>query len=149
MKAEDKTIKVYIADDGKEFASESECKIYEEKTLKILSNIKYYQSLNCPDLTEGRGYVNIDYIAVYNSNYVHFHLALQYLINKYGPTIEYVQGVAPMPNWHIPKEITKEEYLKAKKPKLGDYMQGSKQILISEFEIEGFCKPINLLKQRH
>jgi hypothetical protein len=50
MKTVEKTLKVYITEDGKEFTSESEAVAHE----KSQKGLKYYTVRYSPDLTEGR-----------------------------------------------------------------------------------------------
>lgn len=137
-----KEIKVFLADDGKEFLSEKECKDYEDNILGLKKKIKYYKSTCCPDLTEGRGYYLHVYFAVLDSNYCSFERALKYMIDKYGSPIAYVQGCSPMPNWFVPKESTEEEFNKAETSKVGDYSNKSEQVFISQKELIGFTAPI-------
>ena len=137
-----KEIEVFVAKDGKEFLIKSECENYEKNVLEIKSNIKYFRSCCCPDLTEGRGWYRNIYFAVLEKNYCHFERALKYMIDKYKSPIEYVQGVAPMPNWSVPKECTEQEFIDMSKPKVGDYYHYSEQVFISEEKVEGMPEPI-------
>ena len=82
------------------------------------------------------------YFAVLEKNYCHFERALKYMIDKYKSPIEYVQGVAPMPNWSVPKECTEQEFIDMSKPKVGNYYHYSEQVFISEEKVEGMPEPI-------
>ena len=42
MKTINKDMKVYIAEDGTEFLNESDCLVYENTTLEIVKNVKYF-----------------------------------------------------------------------------------------------------------
>lgn len=137
-----KEIEVFVAKDGKEFLSQTECENYEKNVLELKSKIKYFHSFCCPDLTEGRGFYRKIYFAVLEKDYCHFERALKYMIDKYKSPIEYVQGVAPMRNWSVPKECTEKDFIDMQKPKVGDYYHYSEQIFISEIEIDGMPKPI-------
>ena len=48
MKEEVMNVKVFIADDGKKFLDEDECKRYDN----IIKNIRYFLVKHTPDLTE-------------------------------------------------------------------------------------------------
>ena len=47
-----KELKVFIAEDGKEFLSENACKSYEKEVLAEKKNIRYYKVSYEPDVTE-------------------------------------------------------------------------------------------------
>ena len=53
MKIEKRETTVYIADDGKEFLEEKKCKQYEEEVLEEKKNIRYFETVANPELTEG------------------------------------------------------------------------------------------------
>ena len=137
-----KQVETFIAKDGKEFLTEKECIAYENKQETIYKNIKYFRAYSNPDLTEGRGLYGNLFIAVLCTNYLHQERALKYMIDKFKTPIAYVQGVAPIKNFSVPSEITKEDYEKAQAGKVGDYYNKSEKIFISETELEDFPSPI-------
>ena len=60
---EEKTIQktVYLAKDGKEFLNKEECRKYEEE---FLDKVSYFAISYNFDLTEGRGFQSLVYVAV-------------------------------------------------------------------------------------
>lgn len=60
---------VYIANDGKEFLTEEECKKHETFVEKTISRIKYFCVRCHPDLTETGNYMHKIYVAVFSEHY--------------------------------------------------------------------------------
>lgn len=90
---------VYIAEDGKSFTSEEECKHYEDTVLKRLQRISYFLVRFHADTTEGRGYMGMHVLAV--EHVFPHHAALQWCIKHAGNPIQYVQGVSSTPGWDL------------------------------------------------
>ena len=80
MKETKITKTIYIADDGKEFFSKSECENYEKNVLSVMKNIKYFSVQSNPDLTETGSFQSNSYFAVYSGYGYHKEILEQYLI---------------------------------------------------------------------
>lgn len=93
-----KEVTVYVVA-GKEFLDKSEAEKYEKELEKELS-YTFFTVNHSPDLTEGRGYYKTTVLAV-PKNYAAQATALQYCVDSLGKPLEFVMGVAPMPNWVI------------------------------------------------
>lgn len=115
MKKETKTQEIYIADDGAEFLKAKDCENYEKNILYREKKISYFSYAWAPDTTEGKGFNKTGYIAVEGDfgTYMNLEFAIYYLFEIHG-TYSKVMGVQPIPNWSIPKECTKEQYMEAK-----------------------------------
>ena len=127
----EKTMKLFITPDGKEFLSKSKAKSYTDNTLKRKDNIKYFKVTYGPDLTEGRGYHKLLLVAVERS-YAH-KLILEEFCEKYiGSRIAWVMGAAPMENWRI-TESSEESFMSSSKEFVycGDYKYSEKKLFLS------------------
>lgn len=106
------TRKVFVSEDGKSFDLEKDC-VAHEQCLEIqkrrLDKIKFYSISHTPDLTEGRGYYGLTYLAV-EDDYYHSEWALDFCFKNFGSALEFVMGVSPIPNWVL-RETTKEKFL--------------------------------------
>jgi len=110
MKITTVTKVIAIADDGKEFDSETECIVYEAKQKEILKNTTYWRVVTSPDLTEGRGWYGTWYISIYNDTLSCDEMLLQdWLFRVKGRPIAFVQGVALIANY-IYRKIDADEY---------------------------------------
>lgn len=142
---EKKTItkEIFLSEDGKEFLSEDECKLYEENTLNRYKGIKYFYVFHSPDLTEGRGMYGKTFIAFENDcSYMANEYLNDWCFHLFGRAVEYVQGCSPIPNWSL-HETTKEQWENRKNSKatVGDYSYDSKEIFISnKGDLEGYPK---------
>ena len=125
--------KVYIAEDDKSFDTIEACQKYNESlnlTNKRLSNIRCYMVSHSPDLTEGRGWYGVTYIAI-ECAYDHEYWLRDYCYNNFGNAVQMVQGRAPIIGWDY-KSITIEDYEYAKgKAKVGDYDYQAKKVFLS------------------
>lgn len=93
---------IYIADDGKEFFSKSECEDYEKNVLQVMKNIRYFTVMSNPDLTETGSFQSNSYFAVYSGYGYHKEILEQYLIKKYGSIIgPSVMGYGLQKQFHI------------------------------------------------
>lgn len=141
MEIIERVTKVFVASDGKEFLTPKECSEYENIVLKNLKRLKYFKSFTGPDLNEGRGYNNVVYFAVDNSDYCGFERALMWLVENKGRTIDYVQGCSAMRNYTMPDEIKIEDFKACKPSKIGDYSTGTQTVFISKESLDGFPEP--------
>lgn len=94
----EKQTTTYVANDGKEFVSKSECEQYEKK----LKSMQLWAVTHGPDCCEGRGYHNRTYL---KTNAAHQAEVEDYLFKTIGNKSAYVQGVRNgyMPNWTLTK----------------------------------------------
>lgn len=75
MKIEEKLVKVYVSDTGKEFFSEDECIKYEN----ILRKTKYFAVRYNPDLNETGNLTKVEYFVVYSSCGNHDKILLKFI----------------------------------------------------------------------
>ena len=97
----------YVADDGKEFTNERECKEYE-KTLNC-----YWSIMFGPDTTEGRGFTRRIEINTYGINRTDYEieLLLEYWCYKhFGAPVDFVMDVAPIDAYKVFKS-TRESFV--------------------------------------
>ena len=132
-----KTVKttIYVAEDGSEFLTQSECENYEKNTLERLKKIKYFILWHSADFTEGRGYQSYSLIAS-ECNYNQTELARMYAQMKHGLEVQWMYS-SPTYAWSL-KEISKEEYFNTKVHQFG------KRIFLSHSDILNFPKAIHL-----
>jgi len=90
MRKEQKTIDVYVSNDGKEFLTEKECTEYED----VSKHIKYYCVYCDPDLTETGIMQHCIVVAVYSSHGCHSDIVMNWCVEEKGMAIlmESVQG---------------------------------------------------------
>lgn len=141
MKTEIRKTVVYLAEDGKEFLSENECKKYEKTVLEDKKNIRYFCVRYCPDLTETGLFQKQMFVAVL-SRYHHREIVENWCVNEKNLEIigESVQGCGFQPHFEIVK-CTEEEYFRSKIGRItGEsfkvYDQG--QYFLSPKKVEGF-----------
>ena len=106
-----KELRVFIADDGKEFFSENDCKRYEKEVLAEKKNILYYKVSYDPDLTEKGCFMLHKLVAVYSSRWYHSEIVENWCVKTMGMKIlgEGVQGYGYMPHFQITK-ILEDQY---------------------------------------
>lgn len=81
---------VYIANDGKEFLTEEECKKHEAFVKEVLCNISYFCIRCRPDLTETGYYMHRIYAAVLSKNGLFSkEIAFQWALKKFGTYLEW------------------------------------------------------------
>ena len=156
MKIINKDTKVYIAEDGTEFLNESDCLKYENTTLEIVKNVKYFKNYTNADLNETGMFYNHNYAAVYLSGYnsCYSEVLLQYLIDKHKGRVihEGVQGCGVMEAFRI-QNSNRNDYDKAVPNRWGGSVTGTDRIFLSDIPIDGFPKNIlitgNLVKRRN
>lgn len=123
-----KTQKIYIAEDGTEFFSQTDCEKHEEKLKHEEKTTSYWQIIHKPDLTEGRGYYGLIYAKVRVGEYQDPEMLLQdYCFRTFGRLVAFAQGCSPMSNWWIEKSDFKK-YKQGDKIKVGDYSYDSTNI---------------------
>jgi hypothetical protein len=96
MKTESRKITVYVADDGREFMSETECKLHERE----VANTHYYRVDYSPDLTEGRGLQRYLLLAV-KAEWSSEAWAELWCEKTLGSRFAFVQGVQITPKWSV------------------------------------------------
>jgi len=133
--------KIFVADDGKEFMTQIECENYEAKLKEEEKNTSYWQIICNPDLTEGRGHYGLIFARIKVDGYTNPKLMLSdYCYRTIGRPVAFVQGCAPIANWHI-SEIDKFQYFSGGKTKVGDYSYPSKSLdLIQGTQTEGLIE---------
>jgi hypothetical protein len=131
MKSKEVTTTVYIADDGKEFLTENECKTYEKEVLQNLKWVKYFRVKYNPDLTETGNYQNEFYVAVYSRYGFHKNLLFMYLIEERGFHVlqQGVMGYGFMQSFKI-ITVGKTEFEQSK--------YDVQSIFLSPMSLEGF-----------
>lgn len=138
---------VYIAKDGKEFLNKEECRKYEEE---FLDKVSYFAIAYNFDLTEGRGFQSMAYVAVIPSRYD----SAAVIANKYAIDIlndgvfagQGCQGYGLQETYSL-RPITKDAYDANEGVQWGCNATHGTQILISEKPIEGFPEPFNYKKE--
>jgi hypothetical protein len=123
-----KTQKIYIAEDGKEFIDKVECEKHDSKLKEEEKTVTFWQIVNQPDLTEGRGHYGLIYVKVKVGEYDSPLIFLQdYCVRTFGRPIAFVQGCSPMTNWII-TQSDKFKYYAGGKISVGDYSYPSKSL---------------------
>jgi len=124
-----KELKVFIAEDGKEFLSENACKSYEEGVLAVKKNIRYYKVSYEPDLTEKGCFMLHKLVAVYSLRWYHSEIVENWCVNIKGMKIlgEGVQGFGFMPHFHI-ASISEDQY----------FNSDCEKVFLSPKAIDGF-----------
>ena len=132
---------VYIANDGKEFLTEEECKKHEAFVKEVLCNISYFCIRCRPDLTETGYYMHRIYAAVLSKNGLFSkEIAFQWALKKFGTYLgESVMGYGFQPHFSV-SEVSKEEY-KDCPPTESD------KIFLSPKPVEGFPENIDYMKE--
>lgn len=109
MKAVNKNVTLYIADDGKEFQSEKECQEYElakVQMVKLLNDSELYQVSYAFEATEGRGYQRQLYILISGGQFTWPGLKdvmLGYLFKRFGNPLQAWYGDGFYSNWSVNK----------------------------------------------
>lgn len=137
MKEETRT--VFVAEDGKPFDTAAECKTHEDyltSQKQRLEKIRFFRVVHSPDLTEGRGWYGLTYIAMeatesYSKDDIEIWLR-DFCFTQFGHAMQLVQGCSPMPGWRY-WEVSKEEFLQwsTKKISVGDYSYKAKAVFLS------------------
>ena len=138
---------VYIANDGKEFLTEEECKKHEKFVNETLSRIQFF-CISCdPDLTETGNYMHKIYVAVFSEHYFQKEIAIEWALRKFGNLLgESVQGYGFQPRFSVSK-VSKERYEECPATVWGGASLKSEKILLSPIPIDGFPQNINYMKE--
>lgn len=138
---------VYIANDGKEFLTEEECKKHETFVEKILSRIKYFRVSCHPDLNETGLYMHKIYVAVFSKNCFQKEVAIEWALHKFGNLLgESVMGYGFQPNFVV-TEVSKDEYENCPPTEWGGSKLESDKIFLSPKSVEGFPENIDYMKE--
>lgn len=90
---------VFIAEDGRRFASADECQTYENDVLNRVKKIRFFNVWCNADLTETGQPMARTVLAVEHA--IPDAAAIDYCVKKFGPAVQYLQGVAPVRGWQI------------------------------------------------
>lgn len=146
---EEKTIQktVYLAKDGKEFLNKEECRKYEEE---FLDKVSYFAISYNFDLTEGRGFQSLVYVAVVPSrNDSAAVIANKYAIDVLNKGVFADQGCMGygLQKTYSLHNSTKESFENNEGVNWGCNSPHGTQVFISENAIEGFPEPYNYRKE--
>ena len=147
MKTEEKTVTVYVSNDGKEHLTESDCK-KQDAYLKEINNIQYFSVRHGIDKTETGNYYSKTLVAIgSNSCYLRPEdVLLNWGIKTFGNFLECsVQGYGYQRTFEFSK-ITADDWNECKSYCVygGWGTHIPKKVFISEKEIEGFPEPYNI-----
>lgn len=143
METKKVTKTVYIANDGKEFLTEEECKKHEE----TLSRIMFFCVSCNPDLTETGLYMHKIYVAVFSKNCFQEEVAIEWALQKFGNLLgESVQGYGFQPHFSV-RKVSKEEYEECPATVWGGTPLKSEKIFLSPQQVDGFPKNIDYIKE--
>ena len=140
MKEEIMNVKVFIADDGKKFLDEDECKRYD----KIIKNIRYFLVKHTPDLTETGLFKEISVVAVYSENGYHREIVERWCVEEWRYCIlgVSVQGYGFQPHFEIIEgtgdDIVKTRWNNYVYDQRVDSFRYKKKLFLSPIRVEGF-----------
>lgn len=88
MKEIEKTITVYVADDGKEFTNKANCELYEKEN----KHTRWFRVMHTPDLNETGNLLCASYFVVYSDYWCYDAILDDYLrkelkYSKIGPSV--------------------------------------------------------------
>lgn len=152
----EETRKVFVAEDGKPFDTEAACKVHEDYLTgrkMRLDKMRFFCVTHSPDLTEGRGWYGLTYVALeVTESYSKDHeLWLRdFCFTQFGYAMQFVQGCAPMNGWHY-SEITQGEFDQwpMRSTSVGDYSHKAKAIFLSNCGDYPGLPPATTLKACH
>lgn len=151
MKEIEKSVNVYVANDGTEFLDKAACEIYE----KNRNAIKYFMVKHAPDLTETGMFMRDSVVAVYDERHgCHLDIVRKWCVETKGYPIlsESVQGCG----WQRGFEIitnAKEQWDKFQSgAKVSEYQSWTfptfdEKVFLSPIEVDGFPKPFNYVEE--
>ena len=148
MKKQKITKDIYIAEDGREFFTEEECKKYEELVNNTLSRIRYFRTMYGPDLTETGLYQRQIDVAVFTPKWSGYQIevAFEWALRKFGHYLtEGVQGYGFMPFFKI-IPISREEYEKKPDSRFSPVKE-KERVFLSPEAVEGFPENYNDMKE--
>lgn len=145
MKKQKITKEIYIAEDGREFFTEEECKKYEDFVKNTLSGIRYFRVMYGPDLTETGRYQRQNDVAVFSKRgFYHKEVAFEWALRLQGRFLmESVQGYDFMPSFEI-MPISREAYEKELDSRFSPVKQ---RVFLSPEPVEGFPENYNYMKE--
>ena len=149
MKEEIKTLKVFIANDGKEFTSEQDCKKYEEGVLKDKKNIKYFEVRHRPDLTETGCLQECLFVAVLSTNYYHDCIVYNWCVKEKGFPIlgEGVQGYGFQKHFSVSASTEEAFFASQKGRKISSMCWDDGRVFLSPKAVEGFPEKFDYIKK--
>lgn len=154
MKEIEKSVNVYVADDGKEFLDKTECEKYEE----LRKDIQYFVVHCRPDLNETGVFTTVNVVAVHAVRYGHHKdIVCNWCVKQKGYPIlcESVQGYGWQSGFSISDD---QEYAKklwddfskdrkVSKAQSWTFPRFGEKVFLSEIEIDGFPKPFDYKKE--
>lgn len=148
METKEITKIIYVANDGKEFLTEEDCKKHETFVKEVLCNISYFCIRCCPDLNETGYYTHRIYTAVFSKNGLFSkEIAFQWALKKFGSYLgESVMGYGFQPHFSV-SEVSKEEYEECPPTIWGGTPLKSEKIFLSPKSVEGFPENIDYMKE--
>lgn len=110
MKEKTMNVKVYVANDGKQFLDKEEC----EKHENTINNIRYFVVKHTPDLTETGSFRCISVVAVYSENGYHRNIVERWCVDemKYAILGYSVQGYGFQPHFEIIDSKSDDDFAK-------------------------------------
>lgn len=142
MKKQKITKDIYIAEDGREFFTEEECKKYED----FVNRIRYFRIMYQPDLTETGEYQRLIDIAVFTirRSVYQREVAFEWALRKFGHYLmESVQGYDFMPSFAI-IPISRKEYEEEPDSRFSPVKE---RVFLSPEPVEGFPENYNYMKE--
>lgn len=144
-----KELKVFVAEDGKEFINEEDCSKYENGTLKDKKNIRYYIVRCNPDLTETGCMMSEIPVAVLSVYGCHANIVVNWCVKEKNMPIigEGVQGYGLQDHFQV-NSIRESDYFSSvagKKTVSGCYAQ--ERVFLSPKNVEGFPACFNYMKK--
>lgn len=154
MKEIEKSINVYVADDGKEFLDKTECEKYEE----LYKNIKYFVVYHSPDLNETGCFMKASVVAVYSGRYGHHKdIVLNWCVKTKGYPIlcESVQGYGWQDGFSVSdsQEYAKslwdafDKDTKTSSSQAWTFPRFDDKVFLSPIEVSGFPKPFDYVTE--
>ena len=148
MRTQKITRTIYVADDGKEFLTASECEKHEKFVKEVLENIRYFCVRCMPDLTETGLYQHKIYVAVFAKRYAFYQdIVMEWAIRKFKRYLgESVMGYGFQPHFTI-NPVDTVEYSECPPTKWGGSEFKSERVFLSPEPMEGFPENVNYMKE--
>lgn len=129
---------LYIAKDGKEFLTESECSKHEQLLEKI-ETIKYYKVQVYPDLAKTGNFTDCIYVAVSKQSYLsQSTIVFQWAYDKFGLVGHGVMGYGLLAYFNI-TPINKDIYFR-------EDLKQFQHVFLSETDVEGFPEKMDMIE---
>ena len=136
MKQVEKTVVVFVADDGKEFLDKQSCRDYEANVLSVLDKIVYYKAYADPDVVNTQDFQKVLYFAVLDETGCATARTLLWLEQNIGKVLCYYGDNIPIMMWTLPVGVLREQYLEASTDDIPNAR--SERIFISPHDVQGF-----------